>query len=276
VPFDTDPSTWQRVWVDLSQTYWYWDGQRETPGTANFPTTPANAFRLLLADSQHADFEASWRDPKACRYPPPLLAATPGPSPELPEALSATCLWQEEIRWAGVKTRPTTNANAVVLTVRVHPATRATQAGSDAGQPVDLAILGIPAGTEFPWERLEPDPAWRSPEGPHGYDVQFSNRVLAGMEGLHVAMYHARRFVKTTEWQTLVVPFEDMACIAATGSLLDHLVAHGPPAGVATAGVAWLIPWPRDGRSTPVALDVADVRLVALPSGSASGRSYPD
>jgi hypothetical protein len=35
VPFDTDPSTWQRVWVDLSQTYWYWDGQRETPGTAN-------------------------------------------------------------------------------------------------------------------------------------------------------------------------------------------------------------------------------------------------
>ena len=70
------------------------------------PAALDSAFSMLLADSQAADFKASWLDPAACRYPPPAIAVAEGPAPGS-DALSATAGWNEEIRWAGLRTEPT-------------------------------------------------------------------------------------------------------------------------------------------------------------------------
>lgn len=238
------------------------------------PTTLANAFTLLVADSQTADFERSWRDVPACRYPPPQLAEVPGPAGAA--ALSATAEWAEEIRWAGVRTKPAAGANALVLTVRATSPVVAMQFTSDAGQPVDIGLLCGTAAAPFPWERLGPPEEWRQGATASGFDVSLSNRETAKQSDLHVAQYQTRRFVKAGEWQTLTLPFEDFVCIAGTGTLQADLVSRASPAAEAVAGVTWMLPWPRGGRAVGAAIQVADVQFVTIAvDDPAPRRSYP-
>lgn len=241
------------------------------------PTAIDRAFTLLMADSQGADFERSWRTPGTCQYAPPRFSETPAPTRAGKPALATTVRWLEEIRWAGVRSEPTPAVNAVRLTVRVTPATPATQLTSDAGQPVDIALLGGAVDVPFPWTRLGPPDEWRQASGVRGYDINLSNRAVAPAEDLHVALYQARRFVRTQAWQTLVIPFEDFACVGATGRLKEHLALHAAPSpdSVAVAGVAWLLPWPRGGRAGETTLEVADVELVTISADeTTSRRSY--
>jgi hypothetical protein len=246
-----------------------------TTAVQSVPTTLANAFTLLAADSQTADFERSWRDVSACRYPPPQLAETPGPAGAA-AALSATAEWAEEIRWAGVRTQPAAGANALVLTVRATSPVAAMQFTSDAGQPVDIGLLCGTAAAPFPWTRLGPPEGWRQGATAPGFDANLSNRDTAKQSDLHVALYQTRRFVKAGEWQTLTLPFEDFVCIAGTGTLQEHLASRASPAAEAMAGVTWLLPWPRGGRAIGGAVQVANVQLVTIGvDNPAPRRSYP-
>ncbi len=57
VPLDTNPSTWQRVWVDLSQTYWVWiDGQGEMPRTADL----TKAIKFIAISTHNSPSGATW------------------------------------------------------------------------------------------------------------------------------------------------------------------------------------------------------------------------
>lgn len=240
------------------------------------PATLENAFSILLADSQTADFKASWLEPGACRYPPPVLAIVEGASPES-VAVSATAGWSEEIRWAGLKTVPAAGSDALALKVRVATDTPSTQLTADAGQPIDIGILVAPAGGPFPWSRLAPPAEWRREARAKGYDLNLSHRVVGAMADLDVALFHARRFVRLDVWESLVIPFEDFACVAATGAFRPRLAAHGPlAASDASAAVLWLVPWPRRKPGSPATATVADIRFVHLSSsGHTPRRSYP-
>jgi hypothetical protein len=241
------------------------------------PTSLEQAFTLLLADSQMAEFKSSWLDPAACRYAPPALSARPAPTAGQPMALAATAAWNEEIRWAGLRTEPKSGADALELTVRVTTSVPSSQVASDAGQPIDIGLLVAPAGEPFPWERLGPPDAWRQEAKGRGYDANLSPRSVTQQENLNVALYHARRFVRVDEWQSLVIPFEDFACIGATGVFKEQLAAHAPPtASDAPSAVLWLVPWPRRGTGKESTAEVFDVRLVLIDkTNTQPRRSYP-
>jgi hypothetical protein len=242
----------------------------------NVPVTLDSAFTMLLADSQWEDFKASWLDPAACRYPPPAMAAAEAPVP-VAGALSATAGWNEEIRWAGLRTEPTSGADALAITVRVATDMQSAQLASDAGQPVDIGLLATSAGEAFPWEQLQPPEEWRCDPKGKGYDFNFSHRVVGSLENLHVGLFHARRFVRPNEWQSFVIPYEDFACVGATGAFRERLVTHAPPTLTdASAAVLWLVPWPRRKPGGPATATVADIRFVRIdPSDGRPRRSYP-
>lgn len=134
------------------------------------PMTLDRAFTLLMADSQVADFKASWIDPSGSHYPPPALTASSAPDGIPSSAIAASASWSEEIRWAGLRTVPQTGADAVELTVRVQSFAPATQLTSEAGQPIDIGLLMAPPNEMFPWERLAPPPEWRDKAKTRGYD----------------------------------------------------------------------------------------------------------
>ena len=242
----------------------------------NVPAALDSAFSMLLADSQAADFKASWLDPAACRYPPPAIAVAEGPAPGS-DALSATAGWNEEIRWAGLRTEPTSGADALAITVRVATDVASAQLGSDAGQPIDIGLFAAPVGEPFPWDRLRPPEEWRRDAKVRGYDLNFSHRVVGTVEGLDVGLFHARRFVRPGEWHSFVIPFEDFACVGATGVFRERLAAHAPPTpSDVSAAVLWLVPWPRRKPGAPSTATVADVRFVRIaPSDARPRRSYP-
>jgi hypothetical protein len=240
------------------------------------PVTLESAFTMLLADSQWEDFKASWLDPAACRYPPPAMAAADAPVPGA-AALSATAGWNEEIRWAGLRTEPTSGADALAITVRVATDVPSTLLASAAGQPIDIGLLAAPAGEAFPWDRLQPPEEWRRDAKGKGYDLNLSHRVVGSLENLHVGLFHARRFIRPNEWQSFVIPYEDFACVGATGAFRERLVAHTPPTlSDASAAVLWLVPWPRRKPGGPATAAVADIRFLRIaPSDGRSRRSYP-
>lgn len=251
------------------------DQIRKTKSIADFETDQLDrTFSLYMADGEAEWFEQSWKREKPLRFTPQQLSIVDGGTNGR-RSLACTGSTAEEVHCLGIRTGGDADANAIAVSLSVAaPDQSNTLIGAGPIVPIDFLVLVAPAARPFPWQRFAPSEALRAFKGP-GFDYQFSYRTIQSYTDVDFAVYQTRRYLKPSEWTTLVLPAADFTCIYGHGLYRRRLLDHEPLTCDDVIAVAWLNPWCRVGkRDAQVTTQIDELSFVRVPGSPAEQRSF--
>jgi N-acyl-D-amino-acid deacylase len=251
------------------------DQIRKTKTIADFETDQIDrTFSLYMADGESEWFEQSWKREKPLRFTPQQLSIIDG-GLDGTRSLACTGSTAEEVHCIGIRTGGDAEANALAVKIAVAaPDQRNVLAGAGPTVPIDFLVLVAPPARPFPWQRFAPSDELRAFKGP-GFDYQFSYRTIRNYADVDFAIYQTRRYLKPSEWATLVLPAADFTCVYGHGLYRRRLIDHEPLTCDDVVAVAWLNPWCRVGkRNAQVTTRIDELSFVHVQGSPAEQRSF--
>ncbi len=248
---------------------------RKTKTIADFESDQLDrTFSLYMADGEAEWFEQSWKREKPLRFMPQQLSIIDSGA-NGKRSLACTGSTAEEVHCIGIRTGGDSKANALAVRMAVAaPDQDNTLVGAGLMVPIDFLVIVAPAGRDFPWQRFAPSDELRAFKGP-GFDYQFSYRTIRDYADVDFAVYQTRRYLKPSEWATLVLPAADFTCIYGHGLYRRRLIDHKPLTCDDVIAVAWLNPWCRVGkRDANVTTQIDELSFVHVPGSAAQQRSF--
>ncbi len=237
---------------------------------ADFRTDdPAREFTALIGGNGE-EFEASWKSPeKIARRPAEIRIES---DQEEGKVLHSRGLFLEEMSAVGVTISNSRDGEGLRFRIKADSEAVNLMLPAVPCQPLDFFIYVSTAGTGFNWKQFAQTTA--NPDSPvKGYDYNLTPKKVSAVNGLSLAIYHARRFVPRGQWSDVVIPFADFLCIQGSGDLADRFHNQLAPDPDKLIAAAFLAPWPRKGRFE-TSIDVRNIDLVKFRNVGETRRSY--
>ena len=217
------------------------------------------AFTALVGGSAK-EFEASWNPAEKITHPPAEIQIAD--DPEAGKVLHARGLFLEEMSAVGITLSNSQDGDGLRFRIKADTEAANMMIPAVPGQPLDFLLYVSANSSTFDWKPFSPSSELLNGSR-KGYDRNLTYEKLKGMEGLSLAIYHARRFVPKGRWSDVTIPFADFLCIYGRGDLstsFQKQLALDPRKLVAAAVLA---PWPRKGRFE-TSIDIRDISLVKI------------